>query len=171
MAVREILLLGNENLYKICKEVSKDEIAKVKQVVEDLHDTILDFRKTYGFGRAIAAPQIDEPYRIIYMNINNQSTAFINPKIEFSDDEKFEVWDDCMSFPGLEVRLYRYKHCKIFYKDLEWNDCVLEFSGDLSELIQHEYDHLDGILAVQRAIDSKAFRINNEKLDARSGKA
>ena len=159
MAVREILLLGNENLYKICKEVSKDEIAKAKQVIEDLHDTIMDFRKTFGFGRAIAAPQINEPYRIIYMNINNHSTAFINPKLEFADDETFEVWDDCMSFPGLEVRLYRYKRCKIYYKDLEWNDCELEFSGDLSELIQHEYDHLDGILAVQRAIDNKSFRM------------
>lgn len=159
MAVREILLLGNENLYNVCKEVSKDEIAKAKQVAQDLHDTILDFRKTFGFGRAIAAPQIDESYRIIYMNFNDRSIALINPRLEFDGDEKFEVWDDCMSFPGLEVRLLRYKKCHIYYKDLEWNDCTLEFSGDLSELIQHEYDHLDGILAVQRAIDNKSFRM------------
>ena len=163
MAVREILLLGNENLYTISKEVSKDEINKAKQIVEDLYDTIIEFRKKYGFGRAIAAPQINEFYRIIYMNFSDNSIALLNPKIEFTGDEKFEIWDDCMSFPGLEVKLYRYKECKIYYKDLEWNDCVLEFSGDLSELIQHEYDHLDGILAVQRAIDNKSFRINKDK--------
>ncbi|WP_026895820.1 peptide deformylase [Clostridiisalibacter paucivorans] len=163
MAIREILLLGNENLYKKCKEVSEYEIDKAEQIVNDLHDTIMDFRKSYGFGRAIAAPQIDEFFRIIYIYFNGRSIALINPRLEFEDDEKFEMWDDCMSFPGLEVKLYRYKKCKIYYKDLDWKDCVLDAIGDLSELIQHEYDHLDGILAVQRAIDGKSFRINKNK--------
>ncbi|MBU5483729.1 peptide deformylase [Clostridium sp. MSJ-11] len=163
MAVREILLLGNENLYKACKEIARDELNKAKEIVEDLHDTMMDFRDKYGFGRAIAAPQIDELYRIIYMNFDNNSIAFINPRLEFIEDDKFEMWDDCMSYPGLEVKLYRYRKCKVYYKDLEWNDCILEFEGDLSELIQHEYDHLDGILAVQRAIDNKSFRVNKNK--------
>jgi peptide deformylase len=163
MAVREILLLGNENLYKVCEEVSGDNIEKARRIVEDLHDTIIDFRGKYGFGRAIASPQISELFRIIYMNFDNNSIALINPTLEFIGSEKFEVWDDCMSFPGLEVRLHRYKKCKVYYKDLNWEDCTLEFTDDLSELIQHEYDHLDGILAVQRAIDSKSFRINKDK--------
>lgn len=163
MAVKEILLLGNEKLYEVCKEVSKDEIGKAKQIVEDLHDTMMNFRKKYGFGRAIAAPQINELYRIIYMNFDNNSIAFINPRLEFFENEKFEIWDDCMSYPGLEVKLYRYKKCRVYYKDLDWNDCSIEFEGDLAELIQHEYDHLDGILAVQRAIDNKSFRINKNK--------
>ena len=163
MAVREILLLGNENLNKISKEVSKDEIDKAKQIVKDLQDTMMNFKEKYGFGRAIAAPQINELFRIIYMNMHNKPITLINPRLEFIDDEKIEIWDDCMSFPGLEVKLYRYKKCKIYYKDLEWNDCVLEPTGDLSELIQHEYDHLDGILAVQRAIDNKSIRMNKNK--------
>lgn len=163
MGVKEILLLGNENLYEICKEVSKDEIDKAKQIVKDLHDTMMNFKGKYGFGRAIAAPQINELFRIIYINFDDNSITLINPRLEFIDDEKFKMWDDCMSYPGLEVRLYRYKKCKIYYKDLEWNDCILESTDDLSELIQHEYDHLDGILAVQRAIDNKSFRINKNK--------
>lgn len=163
MAVREILLLGNEKLYEVCKEVSKDEIGKAKQIVEDLHDTMMNFREKYGFGRAIAAPQINELYRIIYMNFDNNSIAFINPRLEFFESEKFEMWDDCMSYPGLEVKLYRYKKCRVYYKDLDWTDCSIEFEGDLAELIQHEYDHLEGILAVQRAIDNKSFRINKNK--------
>ena len=163
MAGREILLLGNKNLYKVCKEISKDEIDKAKQIVTDLHDTMMNFRKKYGFGRAIAAPQINEPFRIIYVNFEDSSIALINPELEFHEDGKFEMWDDCMSFPGLEVRLYRYEKCRINYKDLEWNDCTLEVTGDLSELIQHEYDHLDGILAIERAIDNRAFRINQDK--------
>lgn len=163
MSVREILLLGNENLYEVCRDISKDEILKAKQIVNDLHDTIINFRDKHGFGRAIAAPQINELFRIIYMNFDNKSIAFINPRLEFESEDKFEVWDDCMSFPGLEVKVYRHEKCKVYYKDLEWNDCVLEFTGDLSELVQHEYDHLDGILAVQRAIDNKSFRINKSK--------
>lgn len=165
MAVREILLLGNENLYKVCKEVSQEEIDKAKQVVGDLDDTIINFRKKYGFGRAIAAPQINEAYKIIYMNFDNNSIAFINPTLEFSSEERFEIWDDCMSFPGLEVKLLRYKTCKVHYKDLQWKDCTLELSEDLSELIQHEYDHLEGILAVQRALDNKSFRMNEAKAE------
>lgn len=163
MAVREILLLGNESLYEICKEVSKDEIDKARQIFEDLHDTMMSFREKYGFGRAIAAPQINELFRIIYMNFDGNAMALINPQLEFADNEKFDMWDDCMSYPGLEVKLYRYKKCKIYYKDLEWNECAIEAEGDLSELIQHEYDHLDGILAVHRAIDNKSFRINKDK--------
>ncbi|TCO70181.1 peptide deformylase [Marinisporobacter balticus] len=163
MAIREILLLGNENLYKIAKEIAKEEIEKAKAVVEDLHNTMMHFREKYGFGRAIAAPQINELYRVIYMNFDGKSIAFINPKLEAIGDEKFVMWDDCMSYPGVEVKLYRYKKVRVYYKDLEWNDCVVEFEGDLAELIQHEYDHLDGILAVQRAIDNKSLRINKNK--------
>lgn len=162
MSIKEILLLGNESLYKVSCEVLKDELHNAQQVINDLHDTMLNFRNQYGFGRAIAAPQIGEFSRIIYMNFDNQSYALINPMLEFGQ-EIFQVWDDCMSFPGLEVKLNRFKKTRVLYKDLQWNDCVLEFENDLSELIQHEYDHLDGILAVQRAIDDKSLRINKKK--------
>ncbi len=163
MAVREILLLGNENLYKSALMIKKEDLNRAKNVVDDLHDTMMSFREKYGFGRAIAAPQIDEPYRIIYMNFDDVSIAFINPELEPINKEQFIMWDDCMSFPGLEVRLFRYKKVKVKYMDLKWQEHTLEFEGDLAELIQHEYDHLDGVLAVQRAIDEKSLRINKEK--------
>ncbi|MGE5627851.1 MAG: peptide deformylase [Solirubrobacterales bacterium] len=159
MAVKDILLLGNENLYKISRELNYEELSSVKTVVQDLHETLMDFRRVNGFGRAIAAPQIDAAYRILYMNYGNNSIVFINPRLEFPVDEKFEIWDDCMSFPNLEVKVERYKECIVFFRDLDWKECSLHFEGDLAELIQHEYDHLDGILAVQRAVNNKAFRI------------
>jgi peptide deformylase len=163
MAIREILLLGDEKLYRVSKEVNKEEIEVAIKIVKDLHDTMMNFKNKYNFGRAIAAPQISEFYRIIYMNFDGKSIALINPILEQIGDENFKVWDDCMSFPGLEVLLYRFKKCRVYYKDLDWNDCVLEFENDISELVQHEYDHLDGILAVQRSIDNKSFRINKNK--------
>lgn len=164
MAQRDILLLGNEKLYKVSEMVTEDNLNKAKQVVDDLHDTIDAFKDRYGYGRAIAAPQIDEAYRIIFMKYEDKIIPFINPVMSHVGGEMYELWDDCMSFPGLEVYVKRYKKVKVQYKDLEWNDRVIEFEDDLSELFQHEYDHLDGILAVQRAIDDKAFRINQDKV-------
>jgi peptide deformylase len=162
MAVKKILLLGNEKLYKKSVLVRKSELKSVKIIAKDLHDTLMDFRKKYGIGRAIAAPQISVLKRIIYMHIE-KPVLFINPKLEFLGKDMFEIWDDCMSFPGLKVKVLRYKKCKVTYKDANWNDCVVILNNALSELIQHEYDHLEGILATQRAIDKKSLKIVKEK--------
>ena len=67
------------------------------------------------------------------------------------------VMDDCMSFPGLLVKVERYRECHISYYDMNWKRQNMHLTGDLAELIQHEYDHLDGILATMRAIDEKSF--------------
>lgn len=159
MAKREILILGNIDLYRDCEMVSKDALDQAKRVAEDLNDTLAAFRLKHGFGRAIAAPQIGEPIRMIYMKIDDEETVFINPCMEILDEETFELWDDCMSFPGLEVRVNRHKTIRVMYHDLDWKIQSQVFEGDLSELFQHEYDHLDGVLAVQRAIDLQAFRM------------
>ena len=82
---------------------------------------------------------------------------FINPTLEFLDGETMEVLDDCMSFPGLCVKVRRYRRCWVRYLDELRQPQTLLLEGDLSELLQHEYDHLDGILATMRAVDRKAF--------------
>lgn len=69
----------------------------------------------------------------------------------------------CYKIRQLLVKVKRYKRCRICYKDLNWQDNTLELEGDLSELLQYEYDHLDGILAVQRAIDEKSLTIKITK--------
>lgn len=163
MAIKEILLLGDEWLYKVSKTIKESDLPKAKDVLKHLHDTMTLFREEHGFGRAIAAPQIGEAYRIIYMYIDGKAIGFINPELEFLDDEQFEMWDDCMSFPGLEVKVMRYKRVRVSYKDENWQDCSIDYEGDLAELIQHEYDHLDGILAVQRAIDAYSLRMQGKK--------
>jgi peptide deformylase len=82
----------------------------------------------------------------------------INPSLTFPDDEKMQVWDDCMCFPNLLVRVERFHNCLISFQDRNQQPRQLAFSGSLSELIQHEYDHLDGILATMRAMDRRSFR-------------
>lgn len=158
---REILLLGNEELYQISEPVKPDEIETLKSVVQDLHDTLMDFREKYHAGRAIAAPQIGVKKRLLYMFID-KPVVFINPVLEFPDNEMMEVLDDCMSFPNLLVKVMRHKRCRIKYLDMDWKEQVMSLEGDLSELLQHEFDHLDGILATMRAIDNKSLVIKNK---------
>lgn len=157
---RDILLLENEELYQISKPIKPDEIENIKSVVQDLHDTLMDFREKYHAGRAIAAPQIGVKKRLLYMFID-EPVVFINPVLEFPNNELMEVLDDCMSFPNLLVKVMRHKRCRIKYLDMNWKEQVMSLEGDLSELLQHEFDHLDGILATMRAIDNKSFVIKN----------
>jgi peptide deformylase len=160
---KEILLLGNQELYEKSEAVRKDELPEIKKIVQDLHDTLIDFRDKYKAGRAIAAPQIGYKKRLIYMHID-KPTVFINPTLIFPENESMVVMDDCMSFPNLLVKVKRYKKAVIKYKDLEWKNQQMNLEGDLSELLQHEYDHLDGILATMRAIDNKSFFIKGSEL-------
>lgn len=152
--IRKILLLGNENLYQKSVPVEKGE--NIAEIINDLHDTLINFRNTYHAGRAIAAPQIGVKKRILYMYID-KPVIFINPVLEFLDGELIEVLDDCMSFPNLYVKVQRHKRCKMKYYNENWKYCEMLFEDDLAELMQHEYDHLDGILATMRAMDAKAF--------------
>jgi len=161
MAVREILLLGNPKLYEVSEPVTEDDLKDLLPVVADLHDTLLEFRKKYGAGRAIAACQIGFGKRLIYMFINSP-VVFINPVLENRSKEMIEVWDDCMCFPDLLVKVVRHKSCTIRFRDLSFKEHTMRLEDDLSELLQHEYDHLDGILAVSRAVDGQSFALRNQ---------
>ncbi len=162
MPVKDVFLLGNPTLYTVSKTVQKDDLHQIPKLVENLHDTLMDFRKRYGAGRAIAAPQIGVMKRLIYMNIDT-SVVFINPVLEEKSSEMIEVWDDCLSFPDLFVKVQRHKSCRIKYYNTDFSEKEMWLQDDLSELLQHECDHLDGILAVSRAIDKNSFVLRSQK--------
>lgn len=158
--LKKILLLGDPRLYKASSEVKQEELPALIPIISELGDLVSAFRLKYGKGRAIAAPQIGVFKRIIVLNIE-RPLPIINPVLHFPDHEMFEIWDDCMSFPNLEVRLKRYRKCTIKFRDTEWRENKWHLEDDMSELMQHEYDHLDGILATQRAISDQSFRFVN----------
>lgn len=162
MAVREILQLGNPQLYAVSEPVRQEEMAGLESVVHDLRDTLLDFRRRYGAGRAIAAPQIGVMKRLVYMHLDAPK-VFVNPELLDPSGQIMEVWDDCMSFPDLLVKVRRHLRCTIRYRDAEWRERSERLEGDLSELLQHECDHLDGILAVSRAVDAKSFALRSQR--------
>ncbi len=155
--LKDLLQLGNPLLYEVSEPVQQSELHLVSTWVADLHNVMQEIRTTYNFGRAIAAPQIGVQKRLIYVNID-RPIIIINPEFTYKSDEMIELWDDCMSFPNLLVRLKRHKSVTIEYFDENWERQQWRVSDDLSELLQHEYDHLDGILSTIRAIDSKSFK-------------
>ncbi len=162
MAVREALLLGNPKLYEISEFVEREELDKLEPILQDLHDTLMDFKKKYGAGRAIAAPQIGVMKRLIYMVID-KPIVFINPELSDRTKETMVVWDDCMCFPDLLVKVERHQRCRITYTDMKWKEDSIVLEGSLSELLQHECDHLDGVLALSRAIDRHSFALKSQK--------
>ncbi len=162
MAVREVLLLGNPKLYEISSKVKRDEFEELKPVIDDLGDTLMAFREEYGWGRAIAAPQIGVMKRIVYMHVN-QPVVLINPVIKLRSRRKVLVWDDCMSCPELLVKVKRYRRCKVEYRDMNWSKRSMYLEGKLAALLQHEADHLKGVLITQRAISEKSIALKSER--------
>jgi peptide deformylase len=125
--------------------------------VADLDNVMRDVRHKYGFGRAIASPQLGIMKRLVYMNIG-QPVVFINPELTGLSEGLFELWDDCMSFPNLLVKVKRHCSLTINYLDESWQPQTRRLGGGMSELLRHECDHLDGILCTMRAVDEKAFK-------------
>lgn len=164
MAVKEILRLGNPGLWKVCATVKDTGAPETKKIIQDLKDTLDDFKEKNNFGRGIAAPQIGVLKRIIFIDFPKEkiSGPMINPMITRQSKEKIQLWDDCFSFPELLVKVERAKEIKVEYLSSDGENCSISANGDLSELLQHEIEHLDGILAVQRAIDGKAFTLRSE---------
>lgn len=165
MAVRDILLLGNPLLRRISEEVTDLSSVETQEIIADLASTLTDFRDRQGFGRAIAAPQIGRHRRILFVNMNDGTfgpAPLINPEIVNASSEMMDLWDDCFSFPDLMVRVSRHVEVGVRYTDEHGGIQTVTARGDLSELLQHEIDHLYGILAVDRAIDKDSFALRSE---------
>lgn len=150
----KILLLGDPALREVSEPVSNFEDENFVVGAKVLHATLDEFRRKYGFGRAVSAPQIGIRQRFIALNLGDAPRLIVNPEFAFKSEDEITMWDDCMSFPNLLVRLRRHASVSLRFQDergdfQEWND----LDTATSELLQHEIDHLDGILAVDRAID------------------
>ena len=160
MAVREILLLRNPILRAKCGKVEKfnDDITGT---IIDLRDTLEKFRSLNGFGKGIAAPQIRLLKKIIFIQ-TDRPMILINQEITGRSKQKMTLWDDCFSFPEIVVKVKRHTKIKVRYTDAQGKKQVFHAVGGLSELLQHEIDHINGILATDRAVDSKHIILKSE---------
>lgn len=165
MAARRIRQLGDPILRTRAERVQNPKSAATRLVADDLRDTLRAAKKRYKMGRAIAAPQIGAPVRIVFVELDKQRWTMVNPEITDVGPDDFLVWDDCLSFPNLLVRVTRAYQVTLTYTDLKGKQRTMQLEGPMAELLQHEIDHLDGILALDRAsgLDPFAFRSEWEK--------
>lgn len=165
MAVRTVLQLGDPVLREIAKSVDDPTAPEIRALVGDLADTLAYWKKTTGYGRAIAAPQIGSFLRVIFLQLPGaEPWPFINPKITERSREKIVVWDACLSFLSIFMQVERHREITVSYQDLrgELHEIRAGQERDLSELLQHEIDHLDGILAVDRITDIRTMCTREE---------
>lgn len=155
MAVKQVLMIGDPKLRLKSSKISNfDE--ELELIIADLEDTLKYLQDTKKIGRGLAAPQLGYMRRIIFFRLSNESFTMINPKINWRSKEKFRVWDSCFSFDvAFFVEIERYKAIEVDYTDQNGNQIVKKFVNDLSELAQHEIDHLNGVLATDHLTDVK----------------
>jgi peptide deformylase len=169
MAVQPVLQLGNPVLRQRCVPVTDPALPEVQDLVRDLADTLAHWRSETGYGRGIAAPQIGVLQRVIFLNLPGaEPWPLINPEIVKRAKEKIVVWDACLSFLSIFMQVERHREITVRYQSMD--GAVLEVEAgkerNLSELLQHEIDHLDGILAIDRVTDINTI-VTREEFEKR----
>jgi len=165
MAVQKVRQLGDPVLREMCKEVQDASAPGIRALVEDLEDTLAFWRKTTGYGRGIAAPQIGVLQRVIFLRLPGEDPwPLVNPQIIERSAERIFVWDACLSFLSIFMQVERNREITVQYQDLQGKRHEVRAGElrDVSELLQHEIDHLDGILCIDRVTDLKTVCTKEE---------
>ena len=169
MAVRTVLQLGDPKLRDRCARVTNPSSREIRDLIGDLSDTLAHWRAETGYGRGIAAPQIGVLQRVVFLKLPGaEPWPLINPEIVRRSDEKIAVWDACLSFLSIFMKVERHRKITVRYQKVDGDFLEVEAGEekDLSELLQHEIDHLDGILAIDRVTDVKTI-VTREEFEKR----
>jgi peptide deformylase len=165
VAVRTVLQLGDPGLREVAARVTDPASPEIRVLVQDLADTLAHWRASTGYGRGIAAPQIGAARRVIFLQLPSAAPwRLVNPEITWRSEEKIVVWDACLSFLSIFMQVERRREIVVRYQDLrgEWKEVRAGEERNLSELLQHEIDHLDGILAIDRITDMRTMCTREE---------
>jgi peptide deformylase len=165
MPIKPILQLGDPILRQKSLPVGNPLAPEIAALVTDLASTLAHWRSTTGYGRGIAAPQLGVLQRVIFLQLpGEQPWPLINPEITERSSEKIVVWDACLSFLSIFMQVERHRDITVRYQGLrgEPREVRAGEANNLSELLQHEIDHLDGILAIDRVSDVKTICTREE---------
>ena len=170
MATRTIIRMGHPTLRRPARHLRPDEIRSgaMQSLLTDLRDTL---REAGGIG--IAAPQINESVRLAIIEIPGGASrygeleqmplkVFINPSVQVLDPSTAGFWEGCLSVPGLRGFVERPQKVKVVLTNLQGETEQLEFSGFRATVVQHELDHLDGKLFVDRITDPTKLAFEEE---------
>ncbi len=164
MAILKIAKLGHPVLLKKTNEISNLNETDVKKIVYDMSETMLDAN-----GIGLAAPQVHLTHRLfIYINPEIEEgektkvSVLINPLIEKVTNETEDDWEGCLSIPGMSGLVRRLKKIKYSAIDLNGKTVSDEVEGLHARIIQHEFDHLNGVLYTSRLADKRAFGFSEE---------
>ena len=164
MAILKIAKLGHPVLLKKTNEISNLDSIDLKKIIYDMSETMIDAN-----GIGLAAPQVHLSHRLfIYRNPDIEEEekikvfVLINPKIENISNETEDDWEGCLSIPGMSGLVRRSKKIKYSAIDLKGEKVSGEVNGLHARVIQHEFDHLNGILYTSRLADKRAFGYSEE---------
>jgi peptide deformylase len=169
MAIRNIVLMGNPSLMGVADPVADPTAPEIAELAADMQETLEAID-----ANGLAAPQIEVPLRVVVYWVPPHRipegakmdpvpwTPLINPVIEPLSDEKKPIWERCLSLPGLYGKVSRYTDIRITYQNLDGTGVDRIARGYHAMLLQHECDHLDGMLYPRRMDDMTQFSFTSE---------
>ena len=167
MAVQSVLKMGNPQLLEVSEPIAQSEMKNLDALVADMIDTMNSLD-----GAGLAAPQIGIMKRVVIFGFEFNTrypqvepipfTVLVNPKIEILNDLVEEDWEGCLSVPGMRGLVKR--HSQVRYTGLDQYGAKIDrtVSGFHARVVQHECDHLDGILYPMRVEDMRNFGFEQE---------
>ncbi len=162
MAVRPTLELGNPLLRQTALPVADVRDPAVRQLIDDLWETLEDFRRRHGWGRALAAPVVGVPLRVVVLDVDEQRLVLINPRFESWSHEQVAAYESCITFSGIWGEVVRPARVVVVAQDENGVERRYDAIGDLGRVMQHEIDHLDGLTWLDRDPDPTTICTTNE---------
>jgi peptide deformylase len=166
MAIREVLKMGDPRLLAVAAPVSEFGTPELENLLSDMRDTMRDLN-----GAGLAAPQIGVGLRAVIFGFESNPrypeaeavpfTVLINPVLTPLGDEQEEGWEGCLSVPGMRGLVPRYRHLRYTGQDAAGMPIDRTVSDFHARVVQHEVDHLDGILYPRRIRDLTQFGFND----------
>jgi peptide deformylase len=164
MALRKIATIGHPVLRQRARELGRSELASepVQRLIDDMVETMRD-----AAGAGIAANQVYEPVRICVIEVANNPrypykpnwplTVLVNPVVEPTTDETFGNYEGCLSVPNLRGEVPRFAGVRVSAWDRQGQEVCFDVKGLTAGTFQHELDHLDGTLFVDRVKDTRTL--------------
>jgi peptide deformylase len=163
--IRDVLRMGDERLLLRAQEVARFGTPELAELLQDMRDTMAHLN-----GAGLAAPQIGVSLRVVIFGVKSNprypdveevpDTVLINPVLEPMSDEMEEGWEGCLSVPGMRGWVPRWKHLRYWGFDENGRRFSREVADFHARVVQHECDHLDGILYPMRIRDMTKFGFN-----------